>query len=317
MDLIVDTWQEWCRVFNKVETWRPLIGEIGRRTGFSASEVRPGYGGTNAVFILDERVVVKIISPFFRNDYQRELEVYHLLEQDHALPTPRVLGEGTLEGAQPWSYMVLSLLPGERLGAVWPQVPREDRFAIARELGQFTRLLHVRPVDGIASMDTSREAWVRFVGSQTERAVEYFHEQGVPSHLLDRLPEYLQEVQPLCPSQFEPCLLNCDLTDEHGLLSLVDGHWRITGLIDFGDAEVGHADYEFVAVNLGCLWADRALLRAFLEGYGYSLDERFNQRLMGYSLLHRFADMMHWVDRFGGPGEIRSWEQLRRHLWDQ
>lgn len=315
MDLVVHTWAEWCRVFNKVDVWRPLVEAICLRHGLASSPCRPGFEGTNAVFIAGESAVVKIVSPFFRNDYRRELEVYHLLEGDASLPTPRVLAEGVLEGAQPWPYMVLSLLPGERLGAVWASVPRENQVAIAARLGRLIRRLHEQPLDGVRSMDTSRENWERFVAGQMERAPAHFRAQGLPAHLLDALPAYLSSLLPLFPADFPPRLLSADLTEDHTLLGQAKGRWEITGLIDFGDAEVGHADLDFVAVHLFCFHGDRELTGVFLAGYGYALDERFNERMMGYSLLHRFADMRPWLKELGGAERVRSWEELQQHLW--
>jgi len=315
MDLVIDTWEQWCQVFNKAEVWRPFLLEIGKRIGLPVTEVRPGYEGTNAVFIVNEQAVFKIMCPYFPGDYERELEIYHLLEKDGDLPTPRVLAQGVLHEAMDWPYMVLSYLPGERLGEVWPRVPREDQLAIARQFGAYTQRLHGQPLEGITSLDTSREHWIGFVQSQIEGAVDYFRSKGLPAPLIEALPEYLRRVQPLYPPDFQPCLLSADLTEDHELLTFEDGHWRITGLIDFGDAEVGHADFDFVCVNLFCFPADQELLRAFLDGYGHRPDERFNLRMMGYSLLHRFSDMQPWIDQLGGPERVRSWEQLQRHLW--
>ena len=315
MDLVIRTWGEWCRVFNKADVWRPLVEAICERHGLPSGEIRPGFEGTNAVFIVGERVVVKIVSPFFPGDYERELEVYRLLQEEEELLTPRVLAEGTLEGAQRWPYMGLSLLPGKRLGEVWAMVPRAEQLAIARRMGEMIRRLHDQPLGTIRSMDPDPAAWGRFVQAQVERAPEHFSRQSLPSHLLDSLPGYLARLMPLYPVDMRPCLLSADLTEDHVLLDLVDGHWRISGLIDFGDAEVGHADFDFCVVHQWCFHIDHELTETFLEGYGYPRDKRFNERMMGYSLLHRFADMRPWLKELGGAERVRSWEELQQYLW--
>jgi len=351
MDLVVRTWEEWCRVFNKANVWRPLVEAICKRHDLPMGEIRPGFEGTNAVFVVGEHVVVKIVSPFFPGDYERELEVYHLLadkfqsttrqvsihynrsedrnlsattikgeietclEGDEELLTPRVLAEGVLEGTQEWPYMVLSLLPGKRLGEVWAAVPREEQLAIAWRLGEMIRRLHEQPLGAIRSMDTDPKVWEGFVRTQIERAPEHFCRQGLPGHLLDSLSGYLAKLLPLYPVDMRPCLLSADLTEDHVLLDLVDGRWQISGLIDFGDAEVGHADFDFCVVHLWCFHIDQELTGAFLGGYGYHPDERFNERMMGYSLLHRFADMRPWLKELGGAERVRSWEQLQQYLW--
>ena len=52
MDLVIRTWEEWCRVFNKADVWRPLVEAICKRHGLPGGEIRPGFEGTNAVFIV-------------------------------------------------------------------------------------------------------------------------------------------------------------------------------------------------------------------------------------------------------------------------
>ncbi|MHB1295599.1 MAG: phosphotransferase family protein [Anaerolineae bacterium] len=320
MDLTIDTWEDWCRLYDQVEVWRPLVEAVARRHGLPLDAIRAGVHGSNAVFVVGARYVVKISAPFFREDYAHELEVHRLLAQDGALPAPRVLAQGVLEGAQPWPYMVLSYLPGARLAEVWRAVPRGQQVLLARQFGGLVARLHALPVAGVRTMDIRREAWEAFVQRQAEAAPARFAEQGVPQELLRSLPAFLERIAPLYPPAFQPCLLSSDLTEDHLLLVEEDGAWRIGGLIDFGDAQVGHADYDLVCVHLGCFGADKMLLGAFLEGYGYRRDARFAGRMMGYTLLHRFADLgpEGWIlAGLGGERSWADWEDLAQRLWGE
>ncbi|MHB0858516.1 MAG: aminoglycoside phosphotransferase family protein [Anaerolineae bacterium] len=320
MDLTIDTWDAWCRLYDQVEVWFPLVEAIARRHGLPLDAVRAGEHGSNAVFVVDECYVVKISAPFFREDYARELEVYKLLAQDDALPTPRVVADGVLEGSQAWPYMVLSYVPGARLVEVWRTIPREQQLALARQFGGLVARLHALPIEGIRTMDTRPEAWEAFVQSQTHAAPARFAEQGVPQTLLACLPAYLERIAPLYPAGFRPCLLSSDLTEDHLLLVEAEGTWRIGGLIDFGDAQIGHADYDFVCVHMACFGGDKALLAAFLGGYGYERDARFAERMLGYTLLHRFADMRPegWIlASLGEDRTVPDWETLAWRLWGE
>ena len=86
------------------------------------------------------------------------------------------------------------------------------------------------------------------------------------------------------------CLIHADLTHDYVLGAFQDGHWRPTGLIDFGDAWVGDRIYELVAVHLSVFQADTLLLQAFLNAYRFdaAVRERFVERAMLATLLFEF-----------------------------
>ncbi len=316
---VVETLTQWRPIFTRPEVWRPMIEEIWRQHGLGLVEqVVPGFAGSNAVFIVNEELVAKIFAPFWAQDAPRELEAYLILADYPELPVPRVIAHGTIEAEQHWPYMVLTRLPGVRLGDVWPSVSPADRLAITCHLAEIVRTLHAVPTDRITAMDIRREAWVEFIRQQIAGAVAYHRRHNsLPEHLLAQLPDYLASAQPLFPPDFQPTLINCDLTRDHLLLVEQDGHWRIGGLIDFGDVRVGHIDYEWVALHLDLYDADCAQTRAFLRAYGWEqvVDERFSRRMMAYSLLHLFSDMRPFVERLGGPERVRSLEEMEAALW--
>jgi hygromycin-B 7''-O-kinase len=317
---IADPRQEWPHIFTDPLFWRATVEVIWRRHGLGRIErIVAGYPGSNAVFIVNGALVVKIAWPFERSDFYRELELYRLLEPYRAvLLTPSVLCDGVIEGETDWPYFVMEHLPGERLGEVWGQVPREDQLAIAGHLGHIVRALHQVPLDGITTMETSRAAWAHFVEERTVACIEGYHQGGgLPPYLVDQVPAYLAGAMPLFPDDLTPVILNGDITEDHELVSLTEGHWRITGFIDFGDAIVGHNEYEFTCVHLGAFQCDGELTCAFLRAYGWPgwSDARFSRRLMVYCLLHPYFEFNSWIERFGGPDHVRSLEELEGKLW--
>ena len=312
-------------MFTAPEAWRPTVEEIWRRHGLGRPrEIVAGYPGSNAVFTVDGALVVKIAWPFERSDYYRELELLRVLEPYRGtLLTPHVLYDGVIEGTPDWPYFIMGALPGERLGEVWGRVPRQDRIAIAEHLGHITRALHGVPLDGITTMQTSRTAWAQFIEVQTAGCAEWYRQKGgLPAHLIAQVDTYLAGSVPLFPADLQPVLLNGDITADHELLSLVDGHWRITGFIDFGDALVGHSEYEFTCVHLCALARDWELTRIFLRAYGWDgvwhgpYDAaHFRRRMMVYCLLHPYFQFDAWIEEFGGPERVRSLEELEARLW--
>jgi hygromycin-B 7''-O-kinase len=311
---------DWSRIFTDAAYWRPLIEEVWRRHGLGhPREISPGFPGSNAVFVVDRALVVKIAWPFERAGFYRELELLRLLAPYRAtLLTPEVMCSGVVAGEPDWPYFVMGFLPGERLGEVWAQVPRGDQIAIAEHLGHIVRALHEVPLEGITTLETSPAAWIRFVEEQAAAcAGRYRREGGLPSHLIEQLPAYLAGAQPLFPADFSPVLLNGDVTEDHELLSLVDGHWRVSGCIDFGDALVGHNEYEFTCVHLWTFGGDAELTRAFLRAYGWDGWDaaRFSRRMMACCLLHPDFRFDSWIAQFGGPEHVGSLEELEDRLW--
>jgi hygromycin-B 7''-O-kinase len=310
--------QEWGRLFTRVEVWEPLVREICRRHSLGTPrEIRAGYPGSHAVFVVGDAVVVKIAAPFWREDFAREQELYRLLEDRDELLAPRLLASGIIEAGQPWPYFLMVRRPGARIADVWPEVPPRDRHRIAEHLGRMTRVLHDFPVDQLPWPDATSAAWREFVERQLAGCVVHHGEkESLPEHLLEQLPDYLASIGPLCPADFRPRLLNCDITEDHVLLSRVGGRWEITGWIDFGDARVGDPEYEWVAVGLGALASEVDVIRRFLTAYGWEWwGEAFNRRMLAWSLLHLFSDMRPFLERLGGADRVRDLEELRRWLW--
>ena len=115
-------------------------------------------------------------------------------------------------------------------------------------------------------------------------------------------------------------LLNGDLTEDHILLQQNGGKWRISGLIDFGDALVGPREYEWVALWFGALDSDYGCLAAFMKSYDPSikLDDAFFHRMMAFTFVHEFGmDIIAWIlERMGSP-QITSLQELQALLWER
>jgi len=318
--LIVESRETWSRIFTDVKVWKEMVEQICYEHRLvPAEKITVGHPGSNAVFVVDDAVVVKIFSPFSREWVARELEISQLLSSSRMLPVPKLLASGLIKEEQDWPYIVTEMLPGERIGGIWEKVSYENRLAIAEHVGQLVRTLHNLPVSKVKSMDKSRRYWERFVETQVNSCVEYHcQKQSLPPHLLEHIPGYLLEAMPLFDGNFSPCIVNSDITNDHILLSVRNDWWEITGFIDFGDVEMGHNEYEFVCVGLDLLACDMNLFRAFLKAYGYEgqIDEKFGKRMMAYSLLHRYIDFRPFIERLGGAEKIESLEELQALLWN-
>ncbi len=113
-------------------------------------------------------------------------------------------------------------------------------------------------------------------------------------------------------------MLNADITDEHVLVRKIKGKWVLSGLIDFGDAMLGHYLYEFTAPGCSITYRSNKLRRVMLKSYGFSedqLDENLSKQLMAYTLIHRFIKITELLELFKLPYQPMDIEDLTRRLW--
>ena len=61
----IESWSDWTAAYNDVSLWRPIVDAICASEGIRYRSIEAPRSNTNAVFILDRRLVVKIYSPFW------------------------------------------------------------------------------------------------------------------------------------------------------------------------------------------------------------------------------------------------------------
>jgi hygromycin-B 7''-O-kinase len=92
----------------------------------------------------------------------------------------------------------------------------------------------------------------------------------------------------------------------------------MTGYLDFGDAMIGHPDYEMVAPGLEIAGSDPGLLRTLLLAAGYpkqDLDQKLSHRLMAYTLIHRFVDLTSVLSLLPEARKAANLAELAQLVW--
>lgn len=316
--------QDYGRLFTNPDFWRPYVEEVCSRHGLGPCRaVRTGLPGTMPVFIVDERVVVKLFAEFFQGEagYRVERELYDLLAGRADIPTPALLASGMLfpaEAGWPWPYLVSRVLPGRSLGEVAGQVSAADRQAVALYLAPILRRLHQLRPEPTADLRPTWDAFDVFLAGQRANVVaQHQRWRALPVRLIAQIEDYLPPLASLVDHRLLPHLLHCDLNADHVLGSFAGEHWQPTGIIDFGDAKVGDRLYELVALHIGLFHGDKRLLRAFLDAYGFdaALRRDFTRRAMSMALLHEFNVLGEVTQRFPGAADVGSLEALATLLW--
>lgn len=101
-------------------------------------------------------------------------------------------------------------------------------------------------------------------------------------------------------------LLTGEYTPFNLLVERDAGGWRLSGMIDFGDAMIGPRDYDFLGPSMFSCGGDPLLIAALFRGYfgkEQPMAHETRMRLMALAVLHRYAHfevqlrIPHWRER--------------------
>lgn len=293
------------------EVWRQAAEVICARHGLAHSGTRRASQGENIIFLLDRALVIKIFAPF-RENYQRETAALAFAQGKLTIRTPDLLHTGELEG---WPYLVMTQLAGQASRSVWGNIERRDRLEIISSLGAAMSELHRHDAPLQTALDRD---WRAFLERQARESVERQRACGANPQWLESLPAYIAARFGLLPTEQRQVFLHGDIHAGNLLLAEEGGHWRISGLIDFGDSLCGFHEYEFVAPGLLMVQGDAELQRAMLLAYGYAeqqLDPVLRARLMLLTILYECSDLRKYALRLAPTAVNLTLDELEQAIW--
>lgn len=199
-------------------------------------------GWAHRAYEIDGWAIVKV--PRFeaaREELAREAAVLLVLNDALDLPVPRLLGFCDVEAGRP-AYSCMTRLPGAPLQRFdgdhdWLKVGLKP--PIVEAIAALVARLHALPIE---PFETSRAVPLLDVDGYWERGIAWLDAHGLLAAAeIARLNELFQARSTRFPAA-RPVLLHGDLWPTN---SIVDASGRFTGLIDFGDACLGPAAWEF------------------------------------------------------------------------
>lgn len=230
-------------------------------------------GGEARTYYVDEGLVLKVQRPpQLRSWTSLEKEVRFLrqiAQDDPTLPVPRVLGYGR-EGSV--EYTCMTRLPGD--AAIRTPIPDVARRDTLKALGRVIRRVHTvqqAPLreSGLFPEEYTPEDLRISVAEDILDFAQRIEEKGKAWPISVTAEELSQKVVARVPSEALPVALHTNPGPTHTFVDRSTGHF--TGLIDFGDAYIGHPVFDLWQ------WGDPADREAVLAGYLESgpMDERF------------------------------------------
>ena len=214
------------------------------------------------------------------------------------LPTPRILWQGELEG---WGYLILNRVSGRPAGDVWDQLSLAERHALIGQIGRLLRQLHAQALPADLDHD-----WDGFLAHRLRNAeVHHGAEEPWKSWIRSIVADFQEPPH-------SRVLLHADVTRDHFFIDQADdGEWFVSGVIDFGDARVGHPFYDFVAILADHTLGQPELSRSLVAAYGLDLSKPTARSLMSYCFLHEFWSLA----GFQGEFPMERPDDFYRALW--
>ena len=93
----VDSWSDRSSIFKDVEGLRPAIDAICEQEGIGYRRIETPRSHTNAVFILDRSLVLKIYNPVWP-EFDIERRLIEVLNRNGAVPAPSIVASNSCVG---------------------------------------------------------------------------------------------------------------------------------------------------------------------------------------------------------------------------
>jgi hygromycin-B 7''-O-kinase len=136
---------------------------------------------------------------------------------------------------------------------------------------------------------------------------------GVDESLVAQVEPYLAAT-PWAADKGAHVLVHGDLTHLNFLVAQCDDMWRITGLIDWGDAKIGSPTHEFISPGVHMYKGDKAALLQWYQGYQWQIDEErtadYQQVVMARTMLYYADSFSHLIQTVQGAAFCSDWSTM-------
>ncbi len=285
------------------DLWKEVAFNLCRKHKIRTSEFTPFSSGSALVAAVSDKAVIKILQPPCRGEWNAEqwaLSKISPLSNNLSIEIPKLLAAEIDESG--WSYIIMSRVPGIQLDQAWQSITQENRMTLMNEIGRLMAFVHQKSL-----VDNHPESWNSFLSTQKEKCQERHRQLKMPDWFVEEIPEYLGKLSTI---NFRPVLLTGEYTPFNLLVTEVNSHWKLTGMIDFADAFVGDPEYDLIGPGVFLGGGDSELINSLLEGYGLKMNPRLRHRLMSLHLLHRFSNFEKQISLQGWELKASSLEEL-------
>ncbi|MES2160809.1 MAG: aminoglycoside 3'-phosphotransferase/choline kinase family protein [Pseudomonadota bacterium] len=303
-----------CRDFIEnapLTSWLPVLDHLRQAFDLADGPWEKIPQGSNALFGLRD-VIVKLVPPNWRRQGDKEILVAPLLDGKLSLQTPGLIGSGEVDD---WVFVITTRLDGVVLADVWPTLDIEQKRAIMLQTGQVLRELR-----GVAFDDdiAIKVDWPSYVRGLVDGCMARHQRRMMPEGLLDQVLPYIAAAQDFA-QQGTLRFIHMDIHPWNLMAKQEEGRWKLTGLLDFGDAIVGNSDrFELLTPMIFMAQGSPVLFKALLDSYGAIGDispSALLRQLTACMLVRPDSDVMFCMQQVPASGPRDNWEQIAAQIF--
>ena len=268
--------------------------------------------GANALFGLGDEVIVKLVPPNWRRQGDKEILVAPLLDGKLSVQTPSLIASGEIDH---WVFVIFSRLQGTLLADIWPSLDLEQKQSIMVQTGQLLReLRHVQFDADIAI----RVDWPAYIQELIAACMARHQRRKMPKGLLAQVMPYLEAAGDFA-SAGDPRFIHMDIHPWNLMAKQEQDVWKLSGLLDFGDAIVGNSDrLEILTPMIFMAQGNALLLKSLLHAYGEIGDINatdLQRQLTAYMLIRPDSDVTFCMQQVPAIGQRDTWERVAEQMF--
>ncbi len=292
--------------------WMPVLNHLQQAFRLPGDRWKRIPEGANALFQFGDEAIVKLVPPNWRQQGEKERIVAPLLEGKLSLQTPRFIGGGVIDN---WVFVISSRLPGSSLADVWPLLDADQKHSIMRQVGTLLRELRSVAFDADIAI---RVEWRHYIATLISECLARHRRNAMPAHLAAQVMPYIEAAGDFAPPA-QPRFIHMDIHPWNLMAHHDQGHWTLSGLLDFGDAIVGNCDlFELLTPLIFMAQGDPILVKTLLDAYGL-LDDyaaaTLRRQLMATALIRPDSDIGFCMQQVPSSGPRDTWEQIALQMF--
>lgn len=303
----------WKEIYSQpLPYWQESLARITQRHFREMIHWERAELGRNIVF-LSEDWMIKLTPPGWVEDVPRETSALRTAAGQLPVDIPELVFTGALDQ---WQYIIERSLPGANLRNLWGGMAAAQRARIAIQHGEILAALHRIEVTEPEARAALAYDWDDLFSHQRSECVPEMRRAGVAPALVEQVEGYLESRIGILRQAGRTVLLHGDLTHLNFLTQLDGENWRITGLIDWGDAKLGAPGHEFISPGVHMYLGDREALAHFYRGCGDAMkDVQHPDELMVRAMLYYAEDFAFLMNRLPEMNTCPDWACISQHMW--
>ncbi|WP_170940470.1 aminoglycoside phosphotransferase family protein [Pseudoalteromonas sp. NBT06-2] len=296
------------------EFWHPLVAHLANINNLQFTHCERVDEGANPVFIFtaEEKYVLKLVPPNWSQQAIAEIAALKLFDDvELDLAIPKLMLHGKYHN---WDYIFMSFVEGEILSNILTETTQADKVEIAKQLGQFSKVLHDLEVPELPEITLN---WPEFLETQFKNVYVKRERQGLIQRFLSDLKPYLDSIN-IEYKTGKNCFIHTDLHPGNLLVKRTQNGIELCGIIDFGDAVVcPEPVFEFTSPGLLLALSDKTIFESYLKGYGYNLDnpQALVEQCMALSLLRHTGELNYIINTVPNVIQTSNWKEAESKLF--